>query len=120
MIKISETQLIQVKATLRFQRNLRKLAKKYFNIRKDIQPVIKQLQQGEILGDRIPKIGYEVFKLRVRNSDIQKGKSGGYRLIYYLKTPQSITLLTIYSKSQQANIAADDIQSIISEYESEQ
>lgn len=55
----------------------------------------------------------------MRNSDIQKGKSGGYRLIYYLKTAQSITLLTIYSKSQQVNIAADDIQSIISEYESE-
>lgn len=115
---MSEVPLIQVEATPRFQRNLRKLAKKYLNIRDDIQPVIKQLQQGEILGDRIPKIGYEVFKLRVRNSDIQKGKSGGYRLIYYLKTAQSIILLTIYSKSRQANITADDIQSIISEYES--
>lgn len=116
---MSEVPLIQVEATPRFQRNLRKLAKKYLNIRDDIQPVITQLQQGEILGERIPKIGYEVFKLRVRNSNIQKGKSGGYRLIYYLKTAQSVILLTIYSKSQQANIAANDIQSIISEYESE-
>ena len=115
---MSELPLIQVEATPRFQRNLRKLAKKYLNIRNDIQPVIKQLQQGEILGDRIPKIGYEVFKLRVRNRDIQKGKSGGYRLIYYVKTAKAIILLTIYSKSQQADIAADDIQSIISEYES--
>ncbi len=84
----------------------------------DIQPIIEQLQQGEILGDRIPKIGYEVFKLRVRNSDIKKGKSGGYRLIYYVKTPKGIILLTIYSKSNQADITADDIQSIIAEYES--
>lgn len=92
---MSELPFIQVEATPRFQRNLRKLSKKYLNIRNDIQPVIKQLQQGELLGDRIPKIGYEVFKLRVRNSDIQKGKSGGYRLIYYLKTAQSLILLTI-------------------------
>ncbi|MGK7942407.1 MAG: type II toxin-antitoxin system RelE/ParE family toxin [Crocosphaera sp.] len=116
---MSELPLIKVEATSRFQRNLRKLAKKYLNIRNDIQPIIEQLQQGEILGDRIPKIGYEVFKLRVRNSDIQKGKSAGYRLIYYVKTAKAIILLTIYSKSNQADIAADDIQTIISEYESE-
>ena len=57
--------------------------------------------------------------MRVRNSDIQKGKSSGYRLIYYVKTTTAIILLTIYSKSEQADIAADDIQGIISEYESE-
>lgn len=116
---MSESSFIQIQATGRFQRNLRKLSKKYSNIRQDIEPILEQIQQGQILGDRIPQIGYEVFKLRVRNSDIQKGKSGGYRLIYYLKTAQSVILLTIYSKSQQANIAADDIQRIISEYESE-
>jgi mRNA-degrading endonuclease RelE of RelBE toxin-antitoxin system len=116
---MSELPFIQVEATPRFQRNLGKLAKKYLNISNDIQPIIKQLQQGEILGDRIPNIGYAVFKLRVKNSDIQKGKSGGYRLIYYLKTAKAIILLTIYAKSQQADIAADDIQSIIAEYESE-
>ena len=33
---MSELPLIQVKATLRFQRNLRKLAKKYINIHRDI------------------------------------------------------------------------------------
>ena len=116
---MSESSFIQIQATGRFQRNLRKLSKKYSNIRQDIEPILEQIHQGKILGDRIPQIGYEVFKLRVRNSDIQKGKSGGYRLIYYLKTAQSVILLTIYSKSQQANIAADDIQRIISEYESE-
>ncbi|MEP0918136.1 hypothetical protein NC981_15015 [Leptolyngbya sp. DQ-M1] len=62
-------------------------------------------------------MGYPVFKLRVRNSDTQKGKSGGYRLIYYLRTVTGIILLTIYTKSEQVDIAADDIRSIISEYE---
>ena len=115
---MSEQPSISIEAAPKFQRNLRKLAKKYPRIRNDIEPIIAQLQQGEILGDPIPKIGYEVFKLRVRNSDIQKGKSAGYRLIYYLKTATAIILLTIYSKSEQADIAASDIQSIIAEYES--
>ena len=68
-------------------------------------------------GNKISGINSEVFKLRVRNRDIQKGKSGAYRLIYYVKTATGIILLTIYAKSEQANIAADDIRNIIAEYE---
>ena len=114
---MSEQSFIQVEASPTFNRNLRSLAKKYRNIRNDIQPVVEQLERGELLGDQIPGIGYEVFKLRVRNSDIQKGKSGGYRLIYYIKTENGIILLTIYTKSELADIAADEIRSIIAEYE---
>ncbi|MEO1560674.1 MAG: type II toxin-antitoxin system RelE/ParE family toxin, partial [Cyanobacteria bacterium J06632_19] len=57
-----------------------------------------------------------IFKLRVSNSDIQKGKSGGYRLIYYLKTSTGIVLLTIYTKSKKADITALEINEIITEY----
>jgi mRNA-degrading endonuclease RelE of RelBE toxin-antitoxin system len=114
---MSEQSFIQVEAAPTFNRNLRTLAKKYRSIRNDIQPVIEQLERGELLGDQISGIGYAVFKLRVRNSDVQKGKSGGYRLIYYIKTAMGIILLTIYTKSEQADIAADDIRSIIAEYE---
>lgn len=114
---MSEQSFIQVEASPTFNRNLRSLAKKYRSIRNDIQPVIEQLEWGEFLGDKIPGIGYDVFKLRVRNSDIQKGKSGGYRLMYYVKTANGIILLTIYTKSELADMAADEIRSIITEYE---
>lgn len=79
--------------------------------------MIEQLEQGELPGDRILGINYEVFKLRIRNSDIKKGKSGGYRLIYYVKTTIGIILLTIYAKSEQNDIAADDIRNMITVYE---
>ncbi|MGJ5676167.1 MAG: type II toxin-antitoxin system RelE/ParE family toxin [Nostochopsis sp.] len=112
-----EQPCIQVEASPTFNRNLRALAKKYRSIRNDIQPVIEQLEQGELPGDQIPGVGYTVFKLRVRNSDTQKGKSGGYRLIYYVKTATGIILLTVYTKSEQVDIAADDIRRIITDYE---
>lgn len=117
---MTDLPLIQVVVSPTFQRNLRALAKKYRSIRKDIQPVIEQLEQGELLGDRIAGVGYAVFKLRVRNSDIQKGKSGGYRLIYYVKTATGIILLTVYTKSEQVDIAAEDIWNMITEYEQQQ
>jgi len=114
---MSEQPLILVKAAPTFTINLRNLAKKYRSVRNDIQPVIAQLERGELPGDRISGISYDVFKVRVRNSDIQKGKSGGYRLIYYLKTENGIILLTVYTKSVQADIPADEITGIILEYQ---
>ncbi len=117
---MTDLPLIQVVVSPTFKRNLRALAKKYRNIRKDIQPVIEQLEQGDVPGDRIAGVGYAVFKLRVRNSDTQKGKSGGYRLIYYVQTATGIILLTVYTKSEQVDIAAEDIRNIITEYEQEQ
>jgi mRNA-degrading endonuclease RelE of RelBE toxin-antitoxin system len=98
-----------------FTRNIRTLSKKYRNILDDIQPTIAQLENGEILGDQVIGVGYPVFKLRIKNSDNQKGKSGGYRLIYYLKTSDKILLLTLYSKSEQDDVMAGDLKNIIDE-----
>lgn len=114
---MTETPFVQVEASSTFRRNLRTLAKKYRSIRDDVQPIIEQLERGELPGDRISGLNYEVFKLRVKNSDIQKGKRGGYHLLYYVKTTTAIILLTLYSKSEQADIAAEDVKSIIAEYE---
>lgn len=108
---------IQVEASPVFDRNLRALTKKYRSIRRDIQPIIEQLELGELPGDQVPGIGHEVFKLRVKSSDVQKGKSGGYRLLYYVKTATRIILLTIYIKSEQVDIAPVDIRNIITDYE---
>jgi len=106
-----------VRFTPEFKRNLRALAKKYRHIRSDIQPVIKQIQAGVSVGDQIPGTGHTIFKARVRNSDARKGKSGGYRLLYYLKTPSEIILITIYSKLEQSDISVAQIRRIVGGFE---
>jgi mRNA-degrading endonuclease RelE of RelBE toxin-antitoxin system len=78
--------LVKVQFTDVFKRQVRDLAKRYRKIKLDIQSALEQLQSGELIGDQVQKTGYTVFKVRVKNSDIQKGKSGGYRLIYYVKS----------------------------------
>ena len=105
--------LVEIRFSDEFKNSLRKLAKKYRGIRKDIQPILEDLQQGEFQGDRIANIGYTVFKQRVKNSDNQKGKSAGYRVIYYVRTTDTVVLITIYSKSEQADISASDIKRIV-------
>jgi mRNA-degrading endonuclease RelE of RelBE toxin-antitoxin system len=101
-----------------FEKELYRLSKKYRNIQRDVEPIIQQLEQGIILGDRLAGFGSEiyVYKLRVKNSNIQKGKNAGYRLIYLLESETSILLLTIYSKAEKEDITVDDINSILGEY----
>jgi mRNA-degrading endonuclease RelE of RelBE toxin-antitoxin system len=70
-------------------------------------------------GDQVPGIGYTIFKVRVPNRDRAKGKSGGYRIIYYLKSADSIILVTIYSKTEQADISIAQIRRIVSESQQE-
>ena len=108
---------IQIDLTPRFKRDLRDLAKRYRQVRSDLQPLIEQLQAGELPGDRIAGVNYTVFKVRLKNSNIQKGKSGGYRIIYYIKTVDRIILATIYSKSDLADVDTQVIEDAIAKYE---
>ncbi|CAG0928879.1 hypothetical protein TFLX_01119 [Thermoflexales bacterium] len=108
---------VQVEYTLEFKRNLGTLAKKYRHIRSDVQPIIEQIQRGSFVGDRIPGTSYVVFKARVKNSDITKGKSAGYRLIYHIKKPNLVILVTLYSKLDQSDIAAGKIRQIMKEFD---
>ncbi len=105
--------IIEIQFSDEFKYNLTVLSKKYRTIRNDIQPILEQLKLGEFIGDKIPNTDYTVFKVRVKNSDIQKGKSSGYRLIYYLKTSTKVILITIYSKLDQADISAKEIRRIV-------
>ena len=109
--------MIEVIASPTFNRNTRSLKKKYRNILQDVDPLLEQLESGETPGNQVVGIGYSVFKVRVKNSDNQKGKSGGYRLMYYLKTSSNVLLLTIYSKSEQDDVSVEDLRAIIEEYD---
>jgi len=115
----SEPSPIEIALTPRFKKDLRELAKRYRSIRSDLQPLIEQLQAGEIPGDRIAGVKYQVFKLRLKNSNLQKVKSGGYRVIYYLKTDQGIILTTIYSKSDISDVSNEIIEEAIAQYDQE-
>lgn len=99
-----------------FIKDLKRLYKKYSNVRRDAQQFIRLLESGVIPGDQIQNIGYTVYKARIRNSDVQRGKSGGYRVIYYLRTADLVILLTVYSKSEREDIDAADIRRIIELY----
>jgi mRNA-degrading endonuclease RelE of RelBE toxin-antitoxin system len=112
----SEPHQTEIEFTPEFKRNLRALSKKYCHIRSDVQPALDQLVAGNFVGDRVIGTQYVVYKVRARNSDIQKGKSAGYRIVYQIKTPARVVLVTIYSKLGQGDISAEQIRRILAEF----
>lgn len=100
-----------------FKRDIKHLIKKYRHIRDDVENLIQQLEQGATPGDQLQGTGFTVYKTRLRSSDLRKGKSGSYRVIYYIKTAEFLLLVTIYIKTEQVDISAKEIQQLIDEFE---
>ena len=99
-----------------FDKNIKQLNKKYKNIKLDIKNFILELQQNEKLGTHIVN---NCYKVRIKNSSVPTGKSGGFRIItYYVDESQNIYLLNIYSKSEQTTITNQKINELLKEIKS--
>ena len=60
------------------------------------------------------ELGNNCYKIRIPNSSIPTGKSGGFRIItYYTIESDVIRLLLIYSKRDRENITDKEIQEIL-------
>lgn len=85
--------------------------RKYPSVVEEISALFEKFEKGNIEGDSVPRLklkGNKVFKTRMANPDANKGKSGGFRVIWYLVYP-----LTIYSKSDQTDIHPEEIARLI-------
>ncbi|MCU0480026.1 MAG: type II toxin-antitoxin system RelE/ParE family toxin [Anaerolineae bacterium] len=98
-----------------FLRQLKRLARKYPNVTHVVYDLIGELEADNRPGDLIPNVGYDVYKVRLKNPDSQRGKSGGFRVVYYLKLIDNVILILIYSKTEINDISPNEIRDIIDE-----
>lgn len=107
---------VQLQFASEFKRNIRILAKKYRTIKSDLSPLFQQLESGDTPGDQIQGTGATLYKVRVKNSDSNKGKRGGYRVIYFIKQQDQIILLTAYSKNELSTVSAEFLHKLVEKY----
>ena len=101
----------EVKATEYFERRLKRLCKKYISLPDNLSVIIGNLSDEPRIGT---SIGKDCFKIRVAISSKGKGKSGGARLITYVRIVQNtVFLIDIFDKSEQANISASELHALI-------
>ena len=106
---------IRVESTKLFDKESRRLTRKYDSLRAEIATFRDQLRRGDRPGSRLSGIGYEAFKVRLPNRSARRGKSGGFRVIYQERSGALVLLLIIYSKTEQPDIPDDLIRRLIEE-----
>jgi hypothetical protein len=93
-----------------FDKQAKRLAKKYPSLKKDLTELLESLadnpEQGTALGNSF-------YKIRLAIASKGKGKSGGARVITYVKiTDTSIFLTSIYDKSEKSTITNKELEQI--------
>jgi mRNA-degrading endonuclease RelE of RelBE toxin-antitoxin system len=100
-----------VKTVPNFDREMKRLVKKYASLKDEYQELIKELAKNPEKGS---PLGNNIYKIRLAIASKGKGKSGGARIISYLKTEQeNIYLLSIYDKGKKDTISDSEIQQIL-------
>ena len=101
--------------THRFEKELKRLVKKFPSIKNEFAELIKKLISNPLTGT---PLGTDCYKIRLSIASKGKGKSGGARVITYIYIQsETIYLLTIYDKSEKENIKPNDLKEIIDSLE---
>ena len=98
-----------------FEKDVKKLAKKFKAIKKNLSKLIGDLKEQPTQGT---SLGHGLYKIRLANSSIPTGKSGGFRMItYFMDEEENLYLLSIYSKTEKETISDDELREVLRFFE---
>jgi len=94
-----------------FDKQLKRLAKKYPSIKTDLIQLISELKNQPEKGINI---GNNCYKLRMAITSKGKGKSAGARVItHFVLKSENIYMLSIYDKAEQSSIDENEINNLL-------
>lgn len=100
-----------VKSISVFERQAKRLMKKFPSLKKELQVLINELKEDPEKGT---SIGHSCYKIRLAIASKGKGKSGGARVItHVIFKDGTLYLLSIYDKSDIDNLTDKEILELI-------
>jgi mRNA-degrading endonuclease RelE of RelBE toxin-antitoxin system len=100
-----------VKSIVVFERQAKKLMKKYPSLKQELFNLIQALKSNPLQG--VP-LGKNCFKIRISISSKGKGKSGRGRVITnFVIADSTVYLLTIYDKSDRESISDKELTELL-------
>lgn len=101
-----------ISATEHFGKQLKHLSKKYPSIKTDVAGLGVMLVEDQTMG--VP-IGKNCFKIRLKITSKKTGKSGGARVITFVKiTANRVVLIDIFDKSEIENVSDAYLKNLLS------
>jgi len=106
--------IYSVELTANFKKEAKRLCKKYPSLKNELAELFAELAQNPTIG--IP-LGHDIYKIRLGISSKNKGKSGGARVMSFVKITQTVVLLfSIFSKGELDSLTDKQIQELIKDY----
>ena len=103
----------KVSTLLLFEKQFKRLFLKYPSLKNDLGQLVVSLEHNPEQG---AALGNNFYKIRLAITSKNKGKSGGARIITYVKIIENTVYLTsIYDKSEKENISAGELRQIFSQ-----
>lgn len=92
----------------------KRLSRKYASFKNDLEPLQQLLIANPAFG---VSLGNNIYKIRLAIKSKGKGKSGGARIITFLKNSNNeIYLLTVYDKSEVENIDISYLKELVRKF----
>lgn len=94
-----------------FKKEAKRLIKKYRSLKSEIADLLTELKTNPTKGDAL---GNDVYKIRLAIKSKNKGKSGGARVMSYVKIiGATVLLFSIYDKGEKDTISNNEIQNLV-------
>jgi mRNA-degrading endonuclease RelE of RelBE toxin-antitoxin system len=103
-----------IELTDNFKKEAKRLTKKYPSLKTELAELFTELEENPTTGT---PLGNDIYKIRLAVASKNKGKSGGARVLSFVKVTQTTVLLfSIYSKGELDNLTDKQIQELIKDY----
>ena len=97
-----------------FKKEAKKLVSKYPSLKTELAALFDQLEENPTLGT---PLGNNIYKIRLAIASKGKGKSGGARIMSFVKvTSDTVLLFSIYNKGDRNSISDAEIENLLKEY----
>lgn len=103
-----------IELSANFKKEAKRLTKKYPSLKSELADLFTELEENPKLGT---PLGNDIYKIRLAVTSKNKGKSGGARVLSFVKVTQTTVLLfSIYSKGEADTLTDKQIQELINDY----
>lgn len=103
-----------IELSANFKKEAKRLIKKYPSLKIELAELFTKLEENPTTGT---PLGNDIYKIRLAIASKNKGKSGGARVLSFVKVTQTTVLLfSIYNKGEVDNLTDKEIKELIKDY----
>jgi len=103
-----------IELSANFKKEAKRLSKIYPSLKTELSVLFAELEVNPTIGT---PLGNDIYKIRLAIASKNKGKSGGARVLSFVKvTRTTVLLFSIYSKGEMNNLTDKQIKELIKDY----